>query len=60
MCDGPIPRIATYAFMIAGTLSPLVAMVGAKLWPQRAGRVAVVSLVLFVVAGIAGAFVMLC
>lgn len=60
MCDGPIPRIAIYTFMIAGTLSPLVSIVGAKLWPQRAGRVALASLALFVVAGIAGAFVMLC
>jgi hypothetical protein len=60
MCDGPIPRIATYTFMIAGTLSPLVAIVGAKLWPSRPGRVALASLALFLVAGIAGAFVMLC
>jgi hypothetical protein len=60
MCDGPVPRIATYTFMIAGTLSPLVSIVGAKLWPNRAGRVALASLALFLVAGIAGAFVMLC
>ena len=60
MCDGSVPRIALYTFMIAGTLSPLVSIVGAKLWPARATRVAVVSLALFVVAGIAGAFVLLC
>lgn len=60
MCDGSIPRIATYTFMIAGTLAPLISIVGAKLWPQRAGRVAVASLASFVVAGIAGAFVFLC
>lgn len=60
MCDAPIPRIATYTFMIAGTLSPLVSILGAKLWPNRAGRVALASLALFLVAGIAGALVMLC
>ncbi|MEM7421496.1 MAG: hypothetical protein AAF364_17510 [Pseudomonadota bacterium] len=60
MCEGVIPRIAMFTFMIAGSLSPLVAIVGHKLWPERATRVAVVSLLLFVVAGIAGAFVMAC
>jgi len=60
MCEGSIPRIALYTFMIAGTLSPLVSILGARLWPNRAGRVALASLALFLVAGIAGAFVMLC
>lgn len=60
MCEGSIPRLATYTFMIAGCLSPLVAIVGAKRWPQRAGRVAITSLALFVLAGVAGAFVMAC
>ena len=47
-------------FMIAGSLSPLVAIVGGKLWPKHTARVAVVSLLLFVVAGAAGALVMMC
>jgi uncharacterized membrane protein len=60
MCEGTVSRVAVYTFMIAGILSPLVAIVGGKLWPHRSGRVALASLVLFVLAGIAGIFVMLC
>jgi uncharacterized membrane protein len=60
MCEGTVPRLATYTFMIAGTLSPVVAIVGAKLWPHRAGRVAIASLALFVLAGVAGLFIMRC
>ncbi|MCA9705123.1 MAG: hypothetical protein KDK70_04635 [Myxococcales bacterium] len=60
MCDGSIPRIAFYAFLIAGSLAPLSAVVGGKLWPQHTTRVALASLLCFVVAGIAGAVVLAC
>ena len=59
MCDGATSRIATYTFMIAGTLSPVVAIVGAKLWPKRALWIGLASLTLFMIAGIAAAFVFL-
>ncbi len=60
MCEGSIPRIAMYTFMVAGCLSPLVAVVGNSLWPKHQLRVALASLGLFVVAGVAGVFVMMC
>jgi hypothetical protein len=57
MCDSPVSRIATYTFMISGTLAPLVAIVGAKLWPHRRGLVAIVSIASFLVAIIAVFFI---
>lgn len=60
MCDGLAPRIATYVFMTAGLLAPLTAIAGAKIWPDRAKQAAVASLFVFVVAAVAGAFVLVC
>lgn len=60
MCEGSIPRIAMYTFMIAGSLAPLVAMIGARQWPKHTMRVGMVSLGLFAVAAAAAAVFATC
>lgn len=47
-------------FMVAGSLAPLVAIVGARLWPKHTMRVGMVSLGLFVVAAAAAAVFATC
>lgn len=60
MCEGSLPRIAMYVFMVAGSLAPLTAMVGARRWPQHTMRVGLVSLGLFGVAAAAAAVFAAC
>lgn len=60
MCEGSFPRIAMYVFMIAGSLAPLTAIVGARRWPKQTMKVGLVSLALFMVAAAAAAVFAVC